>query len=196
MFFKMQKSPKGQLIYIIDQPAQLKTAGLSKEEIIYAEQQLKYDRRILDLNRFETQLYIVFIPAQKENYQTAEFIRKQGAALQDLLYKIKSKEITITNFSATALAAYHLAEGLTLAAYQFLKYRSDSKKLAATLTDIGFEKQSITLKDLKQLQAITEAVLPGTQPCKRAPELSYRRAICKGSNVDRQGRRFPCECTG
>ena len=158
MFFKMQKSPKGQLIYIIDQASQLKSISLSKEEITYAEQQLKLDRRILDLNRFDTQLYIVFIPAQKETYQAAEFIRKQGAALQDILYKIKSKEVTITNLSAILLAAYHLAEGLTLAAYQFLKYKSDAKKIAHTLTDIGFEKQSITLKDLKQLQAVTEAI--------------------------------------
>lgn len=158
MFFKMQKSPKGQLIYIIDQVNQLKTINLSKEEITYAEQQLKNERRILDLNRFETQLYLIFIPAQQETHQTAEFIRKQGALLQDLLHRIKSKEITITNLSAIPLAAYNLAEGLTLAAYQFLKYKSDAKKLAHTLTDIGFEKQSITLKDLKQLQAVTEAI--------------------------------------
>jgi leucyl aminopeptidase len=158
MFFKMQKSPKGQLIYIIDQAAQLKTTDLSKEEIAFAEQQLKYERRILDFNRLDTQLYIVFIPAQKEAYQTAEFIRKQGAALQDILCRIKSKEVTITNLGTTALAAYYLAEGLSLAAYQFLKYKSDAKKLSHTLTDIGFEKQSITLKDLKQLQAVTDAV--------------------------------------
>lgn len=158
MFFKMQKSPKGQLIYIIDHISQLKSAALSKEESAFAEQQFKNERRIVDFNRFETQLYLVFIPAQKEAFLVAEFLRKQGAQLQDLLYKIKSKEITITNLSAAPMAAYHLAEGITLSAYQFLKYKSDAKKLAHTLTDIGFDKQSITLKDLKQLQAVTEAV--------------------------------------
>ncbi|RYZ45934.1 MAG: peptidase M17, partial [Sphingobacteriales bacterium] len=56
------------------------------------------------------------------------------------------------------MAAYLLAEGLVLSAYQFLKYKADAKKTANSLTDIGFEKQSITLKDLKQLQAVCEAV--------------------------------------
>lgn len=157
MFFKMQKSPKGQLVYIIDQASQLKQVNLSKEELGFAEQQLRNDRKLLELNRFETQLYIIVTTPQKESWQIAEHLRKQGAQLQDILYKLKSKEITITSLSATPLAAYYLAEGLALAAYQFLKYRSDAKKRSHTLTDIGFEKQSITLKDLKQLQAVTEA---------------------------------------
>ncbi|PSK90052.1 leucyl aminopeptidase family protein [Taibaiella chishuiensis] len=157
MFFKMQKSPKGQLVYIIDQATQLKQVNLSKEELGFAEQQLRNDRKLLELNRFETQLYIIVTTPQKESWQIAEHLRKQGAQLQDILYKLKSKEITITSLSATPLAAYYLAEGLALAAYQFLKYRSDAKKRSHTLTDIGFEKQSITLKDLKQLQAVTEA---------------------------------------
>ncbi len=157
MFFKMQKSPKGQLVYIIDQATQLKQVNLSKEELGFAELQIRNERRIVELNRFDTQLFIIFTAPQKEPWQVAEFLRKQGALLQDILYKLKSKEITITNLGATPLAAYHLAEGLSLAAYQFLKYRSDARKKAHTLTDIGFDKQSITLKDLKQLQAVTDA---------------------------------------
>lgn len=158
MFFKMQKSPKGQLIHIIDNISQLKNTGLSREEQTYTEQQIRNEQKIIILNRFEFQVYVIYAAAKKEVYQSHEALRKLGAELQSLLQKIKAREITITNYTADTAAAYLLAEGLSLAAYQFLKYKSDAKKATHTLTDIGFEKQSITLKDLKQLQAVCEAV--------------------------------------
>jgi leucyl aminopeptidase len=74
-----------------------------------------------------------------------------------MLNKQKSKEIHIVSLTTIARAAYVLAEGLALANYQFLKYRSDAKKTAHSLADITFGKQSITLKELEQLQAIIEA---------------------------------------
>ncbi len=158
MFFKMQKSPKGQLVQIIDNIIQLKNAGLSREELAYAEQQIRNEQKIVILNRFDFQVYLVYAAPKKEVYQSKEALRKLGAELQLLLQKARAKEITITNYTAETTAAYLLAEGLALASYQFLKYKSDAKKATNTLTDIGFEKQSITLKDLKQLQAVCEAV--------------------------------------
>ena len=158
MFFKMQKSPKGHLVYITDNITQLKNTGLSKEEQTYTEQQIKNEQKIIVLNRFDFQIYIIYTTAKKEAYQSREGLRKLGAELQPLLQKARAKEITITNYTAEVTAAYLLAEGLVLASYQFLKYKSDARKTAFTLTDIGFEKQSITLKDLKQLQAVCEAI--------------------------------------
>jgi leucyl aminopeptidase len=158
MFFRMQKSPKGHLIYLIDNNTQLKNLSLTKEEIVYTEQQYKNDQKLVGINRFDFHIYVVLVPEKKEKYKTHEAIRKIGADLQIALQKIKAKEITICNNTADPMAAYLLAEGLTLAGYQFLKYKSDAKKIANTLTDIGFDKQSITLKDLKQLQAVCEAI--------------------------------------
>jgi leucyl aminopeptidase len=158
MFFKMQKSLKGHLVHITDNINQLRNTGLSKEEQTYTEQQIKNDQKIVVLNRFDFQVYIIYVTPKKEVYQSRETLRKLGAELQLLLQKAKAKEITITNHTAEATAAYLLAEGLTLAAYQFLKYKSDTRKATHALTDIGFEKQSITLKDLKQLQAVCEAI--------------------------------------
>jgi leucyl aminopeptidase len=157
MFFKMQKSPKGHLIHIVENVAQLKLTLLSKEELTYAEHQVHNERKIIVINRYEFQIFLVVSVSKNENYKTRESLRKQGAELQALLSAIKAKEITLTNHTSDPLAAYVLAEGLVLASYQFLKYKTDARKLVYSLTDIGFEKQSITLKDLKQLQAICEA---------------------------------------
>jgi len=158
MFFKINKTHKGHAIAIIDNALQLKTLSLSKEEISFVEQQLKLGLKIVCLNKYDYQVYIVMIAAENELYKKAEKTRKLGAELEGLLYKIKAKEITLTNYSELAMAAYYLAEGICLANYQFLKYKSDAKAKQSALSDIGFDKQSITLKDLKQLQATVEAV--------------------------------------
>lgn len=158
MFFKMQKSPKGHLLYIAENIAQLKSLHLSKEELAFAEQQVRNGSKIISINRYEFQVFLVVAAPSTEQYKTREALRKQGAALQALLQAVKAKEITLINQTPDPMAAYVVAEGLVLASYQFLKYKSDAKKSTYTLTDIGFEKQSITLKDLKQLQAVCEAV--------------------------------------
>lgn len=158
MFFKMQKSPKGHLIYIAENIAQLKSLALSKEEHAYTEQQLRNEQKIIVINRYEFQLFLLIAAPKKDSWNTKEALRKTGAALQPQLQAIKAKEITFCNLTSDPLTAYHVAEGLVMASYQFLKYKADAKKTTFSLTDIGFEKQSITLKDLKQLQAISEAI--------------------------------------
>lgn len=158
MFFKMQKSPKGHLIHITDNTTQFRSFGLSKEEVGYAEQQAKLAQKIIFFSRPDTGIYLLYLSPDKETYKYREALRKLGAALQLQLHAAKVKEITVTNHAADNMAAYHLAEGIALSSYQFLKYKSDARKLQTSLADIGFDKQSITLKDLKQLQAVSEAV--------------------------------------
>lgn len=158
MFLKIAKVPKGHSVFIIDNVSQLKSLSFSKEETGFAEQQIKNDKGIVLINRLDVQLFLVYAIPQKENYLTKELLRKRGAALQSQLTALSIKEVVITNCSKEPMAAYHVAEGLVLANYQFLKYKSDAKKLTGSLGEIAFDKQSITLKDLKQLQAICNAI--------------------------------------
>ena len=51
-----------------------------------------------------------------------------------------------------------VAEGIALANYQFLKYRTEAKKLTNTLTSIFFTKESATVKEVTQLQTVVEAI--------------------------------------
>lgn len=158
MYFKIAKNPRGHHVFIIDNSAQLKALSFSKEEIGFAEQQIKSENGIVHINRLDVQIFLIHTLPQKETYKAKETYRKRGASLQQKLSALSIKEITITNTASDPLAAYHLAEGIVLANYQFLKYKSDAKKQTHTLTEIGFDKLSITLKDLKQLQAVCDAV--------------------------------------
>lgn len=158
MFFRIAKSPKSHTAFIIDNASQLKALPLSREEIAFTEQQIKNDKNIVYINKLDVQYFIIHVPVQKETYLTKESLRKRGAALQSQLVALSVKEVVITNAGKEPMAAYHVAEGAALANYQFLKYKADAKKLTNSLNEIAFDKQSITLKDLKQLQAICDAV--------------------------------------
>ena len=72
--------------------------------------------------------------------------------------KNKQEEITIVNHTEHHHAAVHYAEGMALAGYQFLKYFTEAKKKTNSLTLINFTKESATVKEVNQLQTITDAI--------------------------------------
>ncbi|RQO31350.1 peptidase M17 [Taibaiella sp. KBW10] len=158
MFFKIQKAPKGNLAYLIDQTTQLDETDLDKSEKAYIAQQLKNEAKMCSINRYTHQIYILFIDTKGAEWLIAEKMRKQGAALCGSLNQLKATEVHISNLSTQKRAAYFLAEGLSLANYQFLKYKSNAKKIAHSLNDIFFTNQSITVKELNELQTIVAAV--------------------------------------
>ena len=129
MFLKIAKVPKGHSVFIIDNISQLKPLSFSKEETGFAEQQIKNDKGIILINRLDVQLFLIYANPEKENYLTKELLRKRGAALQSQLTALSIKEVVITNCGKEPMAAYHVAEGLALANYQFLKYKADARKL-------------------------------------------------------------------
>ena len=141
MFFKIQKNPKGDRVFLIDDIAQIKALDLSKEEIEFANKQYKSNQKWISFNRFEFQLYLVFFDQKETTDKQAETLRKQGAQLQKIINQQLSEEISVINCSSNKEAAFYFTEGLTLANYQFLKYKSDAKKLKNTLASIRYIKK-------------------------------------------------------
>ncbi len=130
---------------------------LSAAEINYATAEIKKEKKIISLNQYGRFVYICLSPSGIA-LPVSESLRRMGCALKDLLNKDKAINVIISNISSESSAAYWLAEGITLASYQFLKYFSDTKKKNNSLSTIEFDKTSITLKDLNQLSIITESV--------------------------------------
>jgi len=160
MEFKIiTKATKTSTIFIIDQEEQLSTiSSLSKEEIAFAQQQLKNGSSAIHFNQISNQVFIYNIKDKASTWQTDEMLRKAGADLCLQCNKWKQKDILINNLSGKSNAAYLIAEGMSLSNYQFLKYRSDAAKAANSLQQILFNKQSITLKEINQLSATYKAV--------------------------------------
>lgn len=158
MNFSIKRNISGHRIVVLDSKHfNWPESDLSRDEISHAQLLQKSGNQLIHFYRPEQQLYLVLLNPNTDHtsYRIAENIRKLGARLQGLLQQAGHKEIMILNRSSFAQAAYCLAEGITLSAYQFLKYKS--KKKPNLLNEIYFDKLSISLKDLKQLQVVCEA---------------------------------------
>lgn len=157
-FSIIQKEPKKDQLVIADNINGLKQAALTKEETAYVQKAHKDKHTLITLNRYDKHIFI-YIPKEKPTeWQTAEALRETGANVQGIAAKHKIGELCIVNLSKNSRAAYLLAEGIALANYQFLKYRSDAGKLATSLHTISFTQKSITLKEVQQLTITTDAV--------------------------------------
>jgi leucyl aminopeptidase len=160
MQFKISTpTSKKTTILIVANATQLsKAAILNPSELSFASAEMKAEKTLISINQYNRFVYIVLLPTNDSKTPLTEAIRRIGCLLKELLNKEKATSAFINNLSSEPFAAYHLAEGIALASYQFIKYFSDGKKKANALITLEFDKTSITLKDLNQLSIITEAV--------------------------------------
>ena len=160
MEFKIvQKPGKKHQLYILDDLKTLKQIEeINDGERKFATNAINTDQTIITINQYDRFIVLYYIKNKKTAWQTREAGRKAGAELQVLLNRQKLDEITITNLSARTDAAYLLAEGIALANYQFLKYRSDAAKITNTLKRIFFSGKSITIKECDTLSITIQAI--------------------------------------
>ena len=160
MEFKIQSKATGkhQLLIIDDAGAISRISGLSKEETAYATAAMAAEQTTITINKYSQFVFIYLLKAKKTDWQTRETCRKAGAELQATCNRLKIDELTITSYSSVTGAGLLLAEGMALANYQFLKYRTEAKKLANSLLRVFFTKETATVQEATQLQVIVDAI--------------------------------------
>lgn len=160
MEFKIsQNRTGGNLLFITDEAEKISGIGeISDQEKNFALQAIEKEENYISINQYSRHISIFYLKEKKTASQTLESVRKAGAHFAGICNQNKIEEITIINLSASEKAAYTLAEGMSLAGYQFLKYRSETKKIAYTLKTISFSENSISEKELLQLSATTQAI--------------------------------------
>lgn len=156
-FSIIQKEPKKHLLFILDNISELKQVTvLEKNEIDYAKKAHKNKESLIRINQYNRFVFVYIIEEKATESQLYEAIRNTGATLQAIAIKHSMDELCISNLSKSANCAYLMAEGIALANYQFLKYKSEATP--NSLTTITFTHKSITLKEVQQLAITTEAV--------------------------------------
>ncbi|HTN47773.1 MAG TPA: leucyl aminopeptidase [Flavipsychrobacter sp.] len=160
MNFKIiQKPTRKNNLYILDDVKSLKKIEeLTDEQVAFCEAAIRREQQVMTINQYTGYVFVYLIKEKKTAWQTSEAIRKAGAEFYTMLHANKMDNITLYNLSANENAAFTLAQGIALSSYQFLKYRSDAAKKETTLKTIQFTNKSITVKQVEQLAAITEAV--------------------------------------
>ncbi|RYZ52551.1 MAG: leucyl aminopeptidase, partial [Sphingobacteriales bacterium] len=160
MEFKIvQKPGKKHQIYLLDAADQLgQVPEISEQEKKFIQDSFKRDMTLVSLNQYTRFVFICLIKNKKTEWQTLESLRKAGAEICGIANKNKIDELTINSLTIKPDATYMLSEGICLANYQFIQYRTDAAKIGFSLQSLLFTKQSLTVNELNKLQTVTEAV--------------------------------------
>lgn len=160
MEFKIIQKPsvKHRLYIVNDAEKAAQAAPLTAEETQFVTTAFGNDQSFVTVNKYNGYVFVLQQKDKKTDYQTREGLRKMGAEAQAMCSKYKIDELAITNLSGRADAALLVAEGIALANYQFLKYRTEAKKLTHSLVRISFTKESATVKEVNQLSTIVDAI--------------------------------------
>ncbi len=155
----LQRASGGSYLWIIDDVKKLSlVTGITPEESKYATDCFETEQNFVTLNRYSNFMFVVLLKTKNTEWQTADALRKLGATLTATCNKHKLTEVVICNGTAVSNAALLVAEGASLANYQFLKYLSEGKKKTNSLARILFTKDSATVKEATQLQITIDAI--------------------------------------
>lgn len=133
-------------------------SAFDSSEVKYLQAASKNGNSLITLNKLERFVFVYVIENKATESQTSEYIRNAGAQLQSLAVQHKITELFISSQSKHTHCAYLLAEGLALANYQFLKYKTGKAGTLHSLQSISFHQKSITLKELEYLKTVVTAV--------------------------------------
>lgn len=126
-----------------------------KVELDYIKGKLK-DHKSKAICRSEgTWKYFVLKPEKKEGFGLVEALRKSGAEICTWANGEQLKAIQITSTSMDESTLLALAEGASLANYQFLKYKTEKKE--NSLEKIAIYHEKVTKTHCQELEIIVKA---------------------------------------
>ena len=129
---------------------------LSADEIAFVKKEFLNKKKCVAVNQLSRFVFIQLIEkTNKKPHDVKEFCRRQGALLCAMLNGAKAEQIVLANDDfKEELLSY--AEGITLANYQFLKYKSEKEN--NPLKTVAIRSKKITAFDINKLSNICDAV--------------------------------------
>lgn len=155
---QIQKNPKGAPVHLLTNLVHLGNIPLQDEEKALIEAQVKNKIFIHTLFHNGQPTWIVYAQLEDDENKNCEALRQHGATLSQLIAQHKITEVGLVNHNKNELHTYSFLEGLVLASYRFLKYKSNAKELLHPLKNIAIEKESYSNDLLKKSTAICAAI--------------------------------------
>jgi leucyl aminopeptidase len=147
-------SDKEDLVMILDQKSDLKTILGSGEESRSVYKKLE-TQSLVAINHHQRNIFFTKPKAVTDLDKKRENLRKAGCDICGLANKEKIKKLQLCSFTDHPEDLLALAEGLLLANYQFLKYKSDKKE--NSLSAVSLVSGNISKKTLSELYTLIEA---------------------------------------
>ena len=144
------------LIVLATAEKEIPKEQFSKEEMSFIRKELKEKKKQVVINQYK-RLAIVQILSDDAGYVNLEAARKAGAGLASRLNGVKASQVTVSSsMSKEIVMAFN--EGLVLANYQFLKYKSKASSEKNSLKSVGVHHKTMTKSDIDYLKALCTAV--------------------------------------
>lgn len=155
--YYQRKARKGSFIHLINNTDDIPEYYFSEEEHKYIKNWFRKEKKnIYSVNRAPGVQIIALIPDKKPNFSIFEDIRRLGSDATSILKNYKIEDVHIDNNIDENNYKYFL-EGLMLANYSFLKYKTDSEN-SHFPARIFLKKDKNTSKSLKEIKNINDAV--------------------------------------
>ncbi len=154
----LRRPTAANVIYLIKAGSDLNESLFSPDEIAYVRTQHRNKQKVVELNRYKNMHYVVygdllgFKEVRHENY------RKNGSVAQKLLNKAQIERVVVVPVNASKNDVLTFVEGLALANYQFIKYKTDASKKEHTLKQIDIYMPDLEESDINELTNLLHAV--------------------------------------
>ncbi len=149
-----KSTAKNNTVLIIDVKTFKKSEVLSTEQNTAVKNAIKSEKKNIFFHDGSFHI-LVILSETTVNWKVSELLRKSGAKICTVLNENKKESVNIISDDHKASLA--LAEGIALSNYQFLKHKSDKKKLGNSLSEINIINTNVSKKEIADLNIIVHA---------------------------------------
>ena len=146
-------------IYFISSVKDLSKSKLTGREQDYVRKQLaKQKKDFVAINRLDQWMFVHLVNKKKPQTRRLEELRRAGSKLHGWLNNHKAESATLIDFTGKGHFLMAFAEGMGLAAYQFLKYKTDDENGEHTFSELKISAHSVKKEDVDYLNIVLGAV--------------------------------------
>lgn len=155
---KNKLSGKNSTLYLVHKKTDLKTIGLSKNEIEYVKKKHTDGDSFVTVNHFTHVSFLQFVEEFADNSESKllETLRGVGHRVCGVLNAHKFKTLELTSVADNHQWLLAIAEGCALSNYQFIKYKRD--KEVNTLSQIHVVSTQVKKAEIDELNVVCESV--------------------------------------
>lgn len=131
--------------------------NFNEKELKYISSEKENDKKIISINHFDKQYYIINID-ELLTFENIQEIRVIGSSVISQIQNYKTEEINFIDYTSSNEFSLAFLEGIALSNYQFDKYFSKDEKRLHTLKKINVISKKIASKDVDNLNYLIEGV--------------------------------------
>ncbi|MGQ9848203.1 MAG: leucyl aminopeptidase family protein [Bacteroidales bacterium] len=150
--------PDVHLVYLMTENSEIQLISLTKTEESYFKQQIKSNRKEININAFYRWMFFRIIDPKIEINERKEKLRREASSLLTILKEEKINSIQIVNTTNDVQHTLAFVEGLLLGQYSFTKYLTQKEESAWRLEKIMIYDEQCSREDIDELKNICEAV--------------------------------------